>query len=142
MTLPLNTAPGPSPSDETSRELLRQAREEFGKGNLRQAAERSWYAAANIVKALGKKRGWDANADWQMRRVIFDIMDESDDKTLLGCYVTAQHAHYYFCSERYEALGVRYAIDGAAALVDKLDQILAEDVTLDGSGHSIPGSSP
>ena len=40
-----------------SRQLLRQGREELAKGDTRQAAEKGWGAAAQIVKAIAESRG-------------------------------------------------------------------------------------
>ena len=82
MTLPLDTAPGPSPDAESqrnaaiSRNFLRQAREELATGDLLQASEKSWGAAAHAVKAAAEKRRWFSEADWKLRRVVNVIAAE------------------------------------------------------------------
>ena len=43
---------------EDSRRLLDQARRELETGDVRQASEKGWGAAAQIVKAVAEKRGW------------------------------------------------------------------------------------
>ena len=40
-----------------SRHLLGQAREELAQGDVRQASEKGWGAAAQIVKAVAETRG-------------------------------------------------------------------------------------
>ena len=44
---------------EASRQLLAHARAELDAGDLRQASEKAWVAAAQIVKAVAQIRGWD-----------------------------------------------------------------------------------
>ena len=72
MTLPLDTAPGPSPDAEAirnagiSRELLLNARLELDKGDLLQASDKAWGAAAFAIKAVAEKRRWFNEADWKL----------------------------------------------------------------------------
>ena len=40
------------------RELLEKARDELAQGDLRQASEKGWGAAAQMVKAVAERRGW------------------------------------------------------------------------------------
>ena len=44
---------------EASQHLLAQARAELDAGDLRQASEKAWGAAAQTVKAAAQQRGWD-----------------------------------------------------------------------------------
>ena len=46
---------------EASRPLLAQAVGEWESGDLRQASEKGWGAAAQMVKALAEQRGWQHN---------------------------------------------------------------------------------
>jgi len=59
---------------ETSRELLEQVREELGKGDVRQAAEKAWGAAALVVKAYAEwreRRRLTSHGElWEYKRVI------------------------------------------------------------------------
>ena len=41
-----------------SGELLGKARYELAQGDLRQASEKGWGAAAQMVKAVAERRGW------------------------------------------------------------------------------------
>lgn len=40
-------------------QLLRQAREELTAGDVRQASEKGWGAAAQILKAIAARRDWE-----------------------------------------------------------------------------------
>ena len=44
---------------DDSRSLLAQARDELARGDVRQASEKGWGAAAQILKAVAEQRGWD-----------------------------------------------------------------------------------
>ena len=43
---------------DSSRLLLEQATRELSAGDLRQASEKGWETAAQIVKAVAAQRGW------------------------------------------------------------------------------------
>ena len=73
MVLPLDTAPGPSPDEESarnmvvSRNFLRQARDELAREDLLQASNKAWGAAAYAIKAVAEKRRWFNDADWRLQ---------------------------------------------------------------------------
>ena len=127
MTMPLDTAPGPSPDAESqrnaaiSRNFLRQAREELAMGDLLQASEKSWGAAAHAVKSVAEKRRWFSEADWKLRRIANVIAAEEGDDDIVRCYLTARDAHFNFYRHEYDRMGVEYAIHAASDLVDKLE---------------------
>ncbi len=41
------------------RDLLVKAREELAQGDVRQASEKGWGAAAQMVRAVAEQRGWE-----------------------------------------------------------------------------------
>ena len=131
MTLPLDTAPGPSPDEEAvrnaeiSRNALRQARDELAKQELWQASEKAWGAAAYALKAVAEKRHWFNDADWKLRRIASIISDEQGDQEILHCYDTARNAHFNFYRHEYDARDVEQAIAAAAYLVGQLDLALS-----------------
>ena len=45
-----------------SRQLLAQGREELERGDTRQASEKGWGAAAQMVKDVAERRGWEHRA--------------------------------------------------------------------------------
>ena len=49
-------SPDPIP---TSRRLLEQAEREYRAGDVLQASEKGWGAAAHAVKAIAEERGWE-----------------------------------------------------------------------------------
>ena len=133
MTLPLDTAPGPSPDAEAerhteiSRDFLWKARVELDKGDLLQASQKAWGAAAHAVKATAEKRRWFSEADWKLRRAAEIITAEQRDVDIMRCYFAARYAHFNFYQHLYDAPGVELAIDAAETLVAKLEPTLAPD---------------
>ena len=133
MTLPLDTAPGPSPDAEAVRnagicaELLTAAREELDAGDLLQASEKVWGAAAFAVKAVAERRRWFSEADWKLRRAAEVIAAERDDLNIIRCYVHARDAHFNFYRHEYGAKTLGMALESAAELAAALLPTLADD---------------
>ena len=132
-TLPLDTAPGPSPDAEAARnaeicaELLVAAREEWAAGDLLQAAEKAWAAAAFAVKAVAEKRRWFNEADWKLRRAASVIADELGHPELMGCYFQSRDAHFNLYRHEYSSREVEQAIEAAEDLAALLTSTLAAD---------------
>ena len=131
MTLPLDTAPGPSPDEEAvrnagiSRELLAKAWAELESGDLQQASEKAWGAAAFALKAVAERRRWFNDADWKLGRIAHVIADEQGDDDIVAYTLAARDAHYNFYHHEYNAAALRRIINLAARLVAKLEPLLA-----------------
>ena len=130
MTLPLDTAPGPSPDEESarnweiSRHTLQQARDELAKQDLLQASEKAWCAVAYAVKAMAENRRWFSEADWKLRRIASVISDEQSDQEILHCYDTARDAHFNFYRHEYDNRDVEQAITASEYLVTQMEVAL------------------
>ena len=135
MTLPLNTAPGPSPDEEAerhaeiSRDFLAKARAELESGDLLQASEKAWGAAAHAIKAVAERRRWFSEADWKLRRAAEIITAELGDENILRCFSLSRDAHYNFYHHLFDSQGVGSAVAAASDLVAMLDRTLAPDYT-------------
>ena len=133
MTRPLDTSPGPSPDEESARhweisqDFLLKARAELDKGDLLQASDKAWAAAAHAVKAVAEKRRWFSEADWKLRMAASIVADELEAPALMGSYSLARDAHFNFYLHEYGARDVERAINGAADLIDRLQATLAPD---------------
>lgn len=157
MTLPLDNAPGPSADEESerhalvSRDFVVKAREELDKGELLQASEKAWGAAAHAIKAVAEKRRWFSEADWKLRRAASVISDEIGDNSLMGYYLFVRDAHYNYYHHLYSTREVEQAISAAEALVGMIESTLAPGYippfvsdSLDETIHSLeqPTSEP
>ena len=133
MTLPLDTAPGPSPDEESvrnaqiSREFLAAARQELAEGDLLQASEKAWGAAAFAVKAVAEKRRWFNEADWKLRRVADVIAAELGNDDIVSYYLAGRDAHFNFYHHEYDHDSVGRAINLTAKLLDLLDVVLSPE---------------
>ena len=131
MTLPLNTAPGPSPDEESrrhaeiSRDFLVKARAELDNGELLQASNKAWGAAAHAIKAVAEKRRWFSEADWKLGRAALIVSDELGDPNILRCYSLVRDAHFNFYQHLYGDREVEQALDAAADIVAMMDITLA-----------------
>ena len=133
MTLPLDTAPGPSPDAESrrnagiSRELLVKARLELDAGDLLQASNKAWGAAAFALKAVAEKRRWFNEADWKLRRIASIVSDELNDQQIIRSYDSTRLAHFNFYQHEYDHREVEQAIEAAAYVVAHLEPTLSPE---------------
>ena len=133
MTLPLDTAPGPSPDEEAvrnagiSRELLAKARAELAAGDLQQASEKAWGAAAFALKAVAERRRWFNDADWKLG-IIADILSaELGDRSITAGYLGTREAHYNFYHHEFGSWRIAGLIEDAARMIRNLDTALSPD---------------
>jgi hypothetical protein len=133
MVLPLDTAPGPSPDEESarnmeiSRNFLRQAREELAKEDLLQAAGKVWGTASYAIKAVAEKRRWFNDADWRLHEIASVITEERSDTDIMSGFLAARDSHYDFYHHELMAPAIRQMIEITAVMVGKVDSLLAQD---------------
>lgn len=114
----------PSTYRSASRDLLTQGVDELAAGDSRQASEKGWGAAAQIVKAVASRRGWEHHSHASLFGVVDRIEQETGDPTLqsLFAFANALHQNFYenFAGVRFVAEGLR----GVADFVDRLDPLV------------------
>ena len=106
-----------------SRQLLKQGREELAKGDTRQAAEKGWGAAAQIVKAIAEKRGWIHGGHGHLFTTVKHLREETDDEDITRLFHVANSLHNNFYENNQEAATVREALDDVERFVDKLEPL-------------------
>ena len=132
-TLPLDTAPGPSPDEEAVRnagisaELLEKAWAELAAGHLLQASEKAWGAAAWAIKTVAERRRWFSEADWKLHRAAAVFAEELGKPEITRCYALARYAHFNYYRHEYHAREIEQGITAAADLVALLAPALAAD---------------
>jgi len=104
---------------EAARELLEEAREELGKGDVRQAAEKLWGAAALAVKAYAWWReGRRLTSHGELWRYIDRMAEEIGDWVRDAFYAGhAMHTCFYeaWCTE-----------EGAKASLARVEKLVRE----------------
>ena len=81
---------------EQAAEYWRQAQEELEKGDLRQASEKGWGAASQLVKAVAEKRRWDHKSHHDLHDAVSILADETEDDDLRLQFGSAASLHINF----------------------------------------------
>ena len=104
--------------------FLNQAFEELSRDDLRQASEKGWGAAAQMVKAYAEDRGLDHNRHALLYRAVRRLVDETDDELLFDWFGAANHLHANFYEGEYGSREVRRGLDQISQFVDKVEPLL------------------
>ena len=121
-----------------SQRLLRDAQRELDLGDLIQASEKTWGAAAHAVKALAQKWGWYHQGHLRIRAVVDFIAIERDRKDLIDLY---QHPHTmhvnWYEHELYDDT-LQVSINATGRFVAEMEKIRAEPVPVFPPSESLP----
>ena len=107
-----------------SRVFLRQAYEELGRADTRQASEKGWGAATQMVKAIAEQRGVDHGAHYLLHRMVRRLNEELDDDDVFDWFATAGHLHQNFYEGGYGERQVRNGLSQVSAFIEKLEPLL------------------
>lgn len=99
----------------TSRDFVTKARAELEKGDLLQASEKLWGAAAQMVKAVAERRGWTHDSHRSLSEVVNRLAQETGDRTLRASFQIAQSLHFNF----YEGVHPREFIEDSIGTVEE-----------------------
>ena len=127
MTTP-NRAPKRASLPERYREMclhkLEQARDELDKGDLSQASEKIWGAAAEILKAVDQQRGWNHHAHNYLQHIAFYVAHKltRNDLHIIFTALEALHTNYYEHQYFRDVIEVR--LEYARIFVEALSDIL------------------
>ena len=114
---------------EAARHLLAQGFEELAAGDSRQASEKGWGAAAQMIKAIASHRGWKHNSHAALYRVIGRLVNETGDDAIFGLFRTANALHQNFYENWGEADYVATGLADIRELLDTLEGLLVQDTT-------------
>ena len=107
-----------------SREFLTQARVELARGDLPQASEKGWGAAAQMVKAIAEQRGWEHQSHASLFNVVARLVDETGNHNVGSLFRSANSLHVNFYENWQNAETVGGGIDDTERLMDLLGPIL------------------
>ena len=105
---------------EAARHLLAQAREELERGDVRQASEKGWGAAAQMVKAVAERRGWEHRTHAALFRVVSDLAEETADDEIRDLFAVANSLHINFYENWNTAENVAQHLVSVERFVGKL----------------------
>ncbi len=107
-----------------ARGFLAQARQELAKGDLRQASEKGWGAAAQMVKAVAERRDWEHNGHAMLYQVVRRLVEETGDNQLGTFFHVAGNLHSNFYEDWLPTEMVESGLDSVTEMVDRLKQLL------------------
>lgn len=109
---------------EASFFLLAQADSELAAGDVRQASEKGWGAAAQIVKAVGEHRGWPHYSHGDLYRVVDRISTETKDDDIYILFQVANQLHRNFYENWDSQDNVSRALVAVGKFIEKLAPLL------------------
>ena len=89
------TAPNNKYAD-MSREYMARAEDYLRKGDLKQASEKSWGAAACALKSVAAQRGWHHHSHSLLFDISSQVADEQGQPELRDMFLAANSMHQNF----------------------------------------------
>ncbi|MCY4625023.1 MAG: PaREP1 family protein [Chloroflexi bacterium] len=110
-----------TPYKNQSRVFLAQAEDELAHGDLYQAAEKGWGAAAQIVKAIADARGWEHDSHRHLFNIVRRLVDETDDDSLSVLFSEANLLHVNFYEGELSSRQAAYHLSHVVEFVNKVE---------------------
>lgn len=107
-----------------SRPLLAQARAELEQGDNRQASEKGWGAAAQMVKAVAERREWEHRGHGHLHRAIARLTEETGDEDIRRLFQVANSLHVNFYEDWETDRNISGGLDDVERLLDLLEPML------------------
>lgn len=92
-------------------QLLAQARQELARGDVRQASEKGWGAAAQAVKAVAEARGWEHKTHAALFINVDRLTDETGNGEFNSLFHYANSLHINFYENWMSAQMVKAGLD-------------------------------
>ena len=108
---------------ELSAGYLRHSRVLLAEGDLTQASEKGWGAAAVLVKAVAEDRGLDHNGHFLLRRIVRQLVEETGDDELSEHFGLAESLHINYYEARLPAEDVELYLGHVERFVGKLEAL-------------------
>lgn len=107
------------------RAYLAQAADEFARQDYRQASEKGWGAAAQVVKAAAEERGWDHGRHGQLFRVVRLLAEETGQQELRAQFAVAGELHANFYEGFLDPEDVDFYLQRVTRFVDRVERLLS-----------------
>ena len=109
------------------RTFLSQAFEELDAGDLLQASEKGWGAAAQMVKAVAVERGWEHGRHRQLRFAVNRLGDEMNSLEIGLWFAAAESLHANFYEGWLNEANLKNYLDSVGMLVRQIEGVLDAD---------------
>ena len=108
---------------DLSAEYLRKAHAHLAEGDLTQASEKGWGAAAVGVKAVAEARGVNHSTHRQIRQAIQMLAKERGDDEIRSCFGHANDLHINFYEDWLDQETIELYLSQVERLITKLDAL-------------------
>ena len=109
---------------QRSRENLAKAYRELEAGDLTQASEKGWGAAALMVKAVAQQRGWRHRRHGWLHDVVDDLAQETGDGEFNRLFSIASDLHVNFYEGWLRPGRIRQGIQDVERFIEKVERLL------------------
>ena len=106
----------------TSTHLFDQAMVELETGDLIQASEKLWGAAAQALKCVAERRGWKHNSHAQFYNIMAEIERDDTSSELRRDFDSAAQLHTNFYEDWLDEDQIRRRAEDVRHFVEQLDQ--------------------
>ena len=108
---------------QTGRWMMDKAEWEFRQGDLMQASEKAWGAAAHFLKAMAVLRGLNHDSHHHLVQIAGKLRKETGNDDIVLLFNTAESLHVNFYAARLDEDLVRLGLDKVQELLDILEAI-------------------
>jgi hypothetical protein len=108
-----------------SRAMMTQSRTELAQGDLQQASEKGWGAAAQMMKAVAEARGWQHGRHRNLHQIASRLRAETGDRDIYRLFGIASILHENFYENQMATQDIGEALQDVERLLAKLEAILA-----------------
>ena len=101
--------------------LYDQAVVELEAGDLRQASEKFWGAAAQSMKALAERKGWRHRQHRHFHQNLDKLRDQKDHEDLVRWFGAAESLHINFYEDHSSIETIHIHAEDVSRLIDRLE---------------------
>ena len=109
---------------DIANDFLPKARAYLAQGDLLQASEKGWGAAARMVKAVAETRGWRHSTHGDLHRTVNRLAEELSDQRLRNLFRSAGALHQNFYEGYMTDSTVADALDDVKEIVGRLQAVI------------------
>ena len=112
-----------------AREFLVKSREYLAQGDLHQASEKGWGAAAHMAKAVAVAQGWSYDSHADFSEVLYQARLATGNSGLGGLRSIANdlHLNYYKRKRHLNTESIREDLESIAELLEILHHLISLD---------------
>ena len=103
--------------------MLAQAQSELAAGDVRQASEKGWGAAAQMVKSVAERRGWSHRSHAALYNAVARLTAETGDEEIRRLFAVAGDLHVNFYENWNNTENVAAGLADVQRLLDRLEPL-------------------